>query len=101
MKKLKPVDVHIDADMDADDLGKRIVDCIANIDTNQHIINVVKVHVNDNVDFKYFNEFLKHTIVKPLKKLGADNCIFIPLKPGFIEDITIDRIEVSKDESNN
>ena len=104
MKKLlNPVDIHIDSDLDAldaDDLGKRLVDCVRSMNTDNNVINVVKIHIGDTLDFDRFNNIVKKMIAKPLRDMGANNCIFVPLKKGFIEDITIDHIEVIKDELN-
>lgn len=101
MKKLKPVNISIDAHMDADDLGSRLVKCVSQIDTSSNVVNLVKIHLGDQIPAFKLNEVLVATVIQPLKEMGANNCVFVPLRSGWIEDITIDHIEVTIDESNN
>ena len=103
MKTLNPVGIDIKAfpDIDADELGKRLVDCVSELSPDNKVVNVVKIHIGDGIRSYDMESFLKTSIVDPLRKMGADNCIFVPLKQGVIENITIDHIVVTKDESNS
>lgn len=93
-KYLKAVDIAVDACMDADDLGQRLVECVRDIDTNVNVVNLVKVRIGSGVTREMFPHILEQQIIKPLKELGATNCIFVPLVKDYIEDITVDHIEV-------
>ena len=101
MKQINLVNMQIDACMDADDLGQRLVECsrAAIVDTN--VVNLIKIHVGANMPMYALSEFLNNSLARPLKEMGITNCIYVPIKEGFINDITIDRIEVSADESNS
>ena len=101
MSKLVPVDVNIDTNMDADDLGKNLVDCLKQMSINTDVVNLVKVHLNKDVPAWEASSVIKSVLVDPLKEMGAKNCIFVLLKEGLIDDITIDYIEVRNDEANS
>ena len=93
-KYLKAVDITVDACMDADDLGQRLVECVKSMDTNVNVVNLVKIRVGSNVARDMFPRIVEEEFIKPLKELGATNCIFVPLVKDYIEDITVDHIEV-------
>ena len=100
MKKLNPVNINIEADLDADDLGQRLVDCVNTMDANHNVVNLVKVHIGDIPAYDV-SEILKKVIADPLTDMGITNFIVVPLKRGLIDDITIDYIEVRNNESDN
>ena len=100
MKRLKPVNIHIDSCMDADDYGHRLTDCIEHMSENTNVVNLVKVRVGHNLTAEQFYHILKN-VAKSLNKMGAKNCVYVPLQEGFVEDITIDYIEVIDDELDN
>ena len=100
MKYIKPVDIQIDTNMDADDLGQRIVDCVRSCSTELNFINLVKVDFGDtHVPY----DTLSHAMMEfnhMLKECGARNCVLVPIgEKLLIKNITIDHIEV-EDESN-
>ena len=102
MKKiLNPVGINIEASVDADDLGQRLVDCVKQCSSNADVVNLIKIKVGDNMRPDSINNILTHSICEPLKEMGVQNCIFVPLKTGYIEDITVDYIEVIKDDGTN
>ena len=100
MKKLKPVNIQIDDCMDADDYGHRLTECIEQMSENTNVINLVKVRVGDNIPTDKFMHILEN-VAKDIKHMGAKNCIYVPLKKGLIEDITIEYIKVVNDELDN
>lgn len=100
MKKLKPVNIHIDNCMDADDYGHRLTECIEQMSKNTNVVNLVKIRIGDNISVGKFNQVLKR-VAKDTRKIGAKNCIFVPLKKGLIEDITVEYIKVVEDELDN
>ena len=101
MKRLKPVNIQIDDCMDADDYGHRLTECIEQMSENTNVINLIKVRIGDNISsVEQFNYILKN-VARDIGEMGAKNCIYVPLKKGFIEDITIEYIEVVNDELDN
>ena len=100
MKKLKPVNIEIDDCMDADDYGHRLTECIEQMSENTNVVNLVKVRLGDNISVEQFNYILK-SVEKNIEEMGAKNCIYVPLKKGLIEDITIEYIEVVNNELDN
>ena len=97
MKKLKPVNMQIDDCMDADDYGHRLTECIEQMSENTNVVNLVKVRLGDNISVEQFSYILK-SVAKNIEEMGAKNCIYVPLKKGLIEDITIEYIEVVNNE---
>ena len=100
MKKLKPVNIHLDKCMDADDYGHRLTECIEQMSENTNVVNLVKVRVGDNITMETFSRILKN-IAEDIREMGAKNCVYVPLKKGLIEDITIEYIEVVNDKLDN
>ena len=100
MKKLKPVNIKLDDCMDADDYGHRLTECIEEMSENTNVVNLVKVRVGDNISVEQFHQILKN-VAEDIREMGAKNCVYVPLKKGLIEDITIEYIEVVDDELDN
>lgn len=100
MKKLKPVNIQLDDCMDADDYGHRLTECIEQMSENTNVVNLVKVRLGDNISCERFHRILKN-VAEDIREMGAKNCIYVPLKKGLIEDITIEYIEVVNDELDN
>ena len=100
MKKLKPVNIQLDDCMDADDYGHRLTECIEQMSENTNVVNLVKVRIGDNITAEQFMHILKN-VAKDIKDMGGKNCVYVPLKKGLIEDITIEYIEVVNDELDN
>ena len=98
MKKLNPVDIKIDASMDADDLGQRIVECFRAVSSDSDVVNLVKIHIGEKMSLQEFQKTIPSMLIKPLRRMGAKNCIFVPIRKDYIEDITIDHIEVIDNE---
>lgn len=93
MKKLKPVSIHFDNCMDADDYGHRLTECIEQMSDDTNVVNLVKVRLGDDISVEQFIHILKD-VAKDIETMGAKNTVYIPLKEGYIEDITVDHIEV-------
>lgn len=100
MKKLKPVNIQIDDCMDADDYGHRLTECIEQMSENTDVVNLVKVRIGDNISVDKFMYILEN-VARDIKRMGAKNCLYVPLKKGLIEDITIEYIKVVNDELDN
>ena len=99
MKRLEPVNLKIDTDLDADDFGQRIVDCVRNCNPDLNIVNIVKIDVGDaRIPKEDFSHFIKN-IRDMFVEVGAKNCVFIPIGNSVgVKDITIDYIKVVEDE---
>ena len=97
MKKLKPINIQIDDCMDADDYGHRLTECIEQMSDNTDVINLVKIRIGDNSTVESFHYVIKN-VAKDIRKMGAKNCVYIPLRKGLIEDVTIEYIKVVNDE---
>lgn len=100
MKRLNPVDIRIDTCMDADDYGQRLVDCVRTMSVSNDVINLVKFKLGDNIKLQDFT-YIAENVSRDFKTSGITNCIFVPIKKGFIEDVLIDHIEVIEDELDN
>lgn len=102
MKILKPINITVKSDLDADDYGQRLCQCIREMDPNQHVVNLIKVYISDKADLKAEQLY---PLMKDLHKnfsemLGDTNFMILPIIPGVVEDITVDYIEVINNESN-
>lgn len=93
MKKLVPVDITIDTCMDADDLGHRLTECVATLSTDLNVINLVKIKISSCVKACELYKMMCG-ITDTLRSMGAENCVFIPIQEGLIDDVSVDHIEV-------
>ena len=100
MKKLKPINIDLDGCIDADKYRHRLTECIEHMPENTNVVNLVKVHIGDNMSLEKFNKVLQ-SIANDLRKMRVDNCIYVPLKKGLIEDVTVDYIQVVDNELDN
>ena len=89
----------IDSNMDADDYGHRIIDCINNCNSEPGFINLVKIDVGQSrISWENLDKLIKG-IKNMFNECGATNCVFIPVgENSIIKDITIDYIKVINDE---
>ena len=92
-KRLEPTEIIIDSNMDADDFGQRITDCVRSMNTNSDVVNLVKIHIKESVKPAEI-ELICSNISKSVRSLGIDNCIVVPTGVTGIKDITIDYIKV-------
>lgn len=98
MKRLEPVNLKIDTNLDADDFGQRIVDCVRNCNPDLNVVNIIKIEVGDTriskEAFAYFIKDIRDMFIE----VGAKNCVFIPIGNSVgVKDITIDYIRVVQD----
>ena len=70
MKKLKPVNIHIDDCMDADDYEHRLTECIEHMSENTNVVNLVKVRVGDGILSENFMRIMKD-LAKNIRKMSA------------------------------
>ena len=78
----------------------RLTECIEQMSENTNVVNLVKVRLGDNISSEQFSYILKG-VADDIREMGAKNCIFVPLKKGLIEDITVEYIEVVNHELDN
>ena len=95
-KRLEPVNITIDSNIDADDLGHRIVDCVRHCHTESNVVNLIKIDVGDMKVEQLTNAI--EFISKHLKHQGVDNCIFVPITDNGIRDISIEYIKIVEEE---
>ena len=100
MKKLKPVNIQLDNCIDTLDYKQKVTECIEQMSENTNVVNLVKVRVGDNTSVEQFYRVLQ-SVAEDIRKMGVKNCVYVPLKKGLIEDITIEYIEVVDNELDN
>lgn len=98
MNDINLINLKIDTNMDADDYGKRIVDVLSNIKNLTHEINLIKIKLGENISQTQLSELLL-PLTESFRLNGVTNFVFVPLIPGLIEDITVDKVEVIHVES--
>lgn len=98
-KRLEPVNLKIDSDLDADDFGQRIVECVRNCNPDLNVVNIVKIDVGDaRLPIEQFSHFVK-SIRDMFIEVGATNCVFIPIGNRVgVKDITIDYVRIVENE---
>lgn len=95
-KKLHPVNLSIDSNMDADDYGQRIVECINNCNiSSSNILNFIKVDFGDNkIPNEHVSAYLK-SISEMIKELNIENFLLVPIGDKLgIKDIQIDYLKI-------
>jgi hypothetical protein len=97
MREIKCVQIDVDSDMDADDYGHRLTECIEQMSENTNVVNLVKVRLGDRISVEHFMRIIQN-VAKDIQEMGAKNCVYVPLKKGWIEDITVDYIGVVNDD---
>ena len=98
-KRVEVKGLNIDTNMNADDFNHHIVTCIKNCSNSVNVVNLIKVKVGESCK-AYDLEKLLTLINDAFKEQGLTNCVFVPIKKGFIEDITVDYVKVFDDETN-
>lgn len=92
MSYLKPINLIIESNMDADDYGQRIVECIKQLDPNSDVVNIVKINVQDQSWSK--TAVIMQELKNHIDKITSNNnIIYVPVGLG-INDIQIDHIKV-------
>lgn len=98
-KRLEAVNIQIDSNMDADDYGQRVVECVRKCNPDQNVVNLIKIKVGD-VTAEQIGRFIPD-LRDMIKECGVTNCVFVPIgKRVGVKDITIDYIKVVDDEPN-
>ncbi len=98
-KRMEAVNIQLDSNMDADDLGQRISDCVRKLDPDVNVVNLVKVDFGDSsIPFDNLSCYLKN-LSDMFDAVNAKNCIFVPIgKRVGVKDIRIDHVKVTTDD---
>lgn len=97
MKKIIPVNLEVESDIDCDDLGSRVVSVIDKMSLNSNVVNLVKVHIDNKTRVREFSDFCSN-LVSHFNRVGIKNVIVVPVGVCGVTDITIDYIKVVEDE---
>ena len=81
-------------------MGHRLVECVNELSNGPNVVNLIKLKIGDRVHPCDMSKIVR-PIQKDLKQMGATNCIFVPIIKGYIEDVTVEQIEVSYDGMDN
>ena len=100
-KRMEAVNIKVDSNMDADDYGHRIADCVQQLNPDLNVVNLVKVDFGDSSipmdNLTRFLENLKDMFIS----VNATNCVFVPLGKSIgVRNVTIDHLKVINDDSN-
>ena len=85
--------------IDAVDIGqketyeKAVQHAFENISPDTGCVNLIKVKVAD-IPSESLRLIIKRLSDRIYEQVGVNNCIFVPLHPRGIQDITIEKIEV-------
>ena len=95
MRRLEPVNLKLDSNMDADDYGHRISECVQQLNPDLDVVNLVKVDFGEScIPFDELAHFLGN-LRDMFESVNARNCVFVPIgEQCGIKDITIDYIKV-------
>lgn len=101
-KRMEAVNIKVDSNMDADDYGHRIAECVQQLNPDLNVVNLVKVDFGDS-------SIPRDTLARVLKNLSdmfisvnARNCVFVPIGERCgVKDITIDYVKVVTDDTNS
>lgn len=102
MKKIETVTIKIDTNMDADDYGHRIAECVSKCNPELNFINLVKVNFGTSApSMENLGRMMQH-LKDMFLTSGAENCVFVPIGECIgVKDIQIEKIQVSNDDTNS
>lgn len=98
-KRIEAVNIKVDSDMDADDYGHRIADCVQQLNPDLNVVNLIKVDFGESrIPFDKLAHFLKN-LRDMFESVSAKNCVFVPIgERCSVKDITIDYVKVITDD---
>ena len=100
-KRMEAVNIKVDSNMDADDYGQRIAECVQQLNPDLNVVNLVKVDFGDSSipmdNLARFLENLRDMVIS----VNARNCVFVPIGERCgVKDITIDYVKVETDDTD-
>ena len=101
-KRMEAVNIKVDSNMDADDYGQRVAECVRQLNPDLNVVNLVKVDLGDSSipmdNLARFLENLRNMFIS----VNARNCVFVPIGERCgVKDITIDYVKVVTDDTNS
>ena len=101
-KRMEAVNIKVESNMDADDYGQRVAECVRQLNPDLNVVNLVKVDFGDS-------SIPRDTLARFLENLSdlfisvnARNCVFVPIGERCgVKDITIDYVKVVTDDTNS
>ena len=98
MKKLniKNLTISLADNTQKEEWEKAVSRAFESISPTAEVVNLVKVRVPD-ISLDKVQYILRH-IKEDLAEQGITNCIFVPLHPQGIQDITIEKLEWADEE---
>lgn len=101
-KRMEAVNIKVDSNMDADDYGQRIAECVQQLNPDLNVVNLVKVDFGDSsIPRDTLARFLKN-LSDMFISVNARNCVFVPIgEQCGVKDITIDYVKVVTDDTNS
>ena len=92
MKHIKKLDISIDDNMDADDMGSRIASVVRCASTSSNFANLIRVKVSDKMPISNLTHILDQ-ISKAFHNVGVTNCVVVPITDGHgIIDVTVTEV---------
>ena len=67
---------------------------VETVPLENNFVNLIKVKVADNMSSDNMRQILRQLSDRIYEQVGVNNCIFVPLHPQGIQDISIEKIEV-------
>ena len=101
MKKIETVTITVETNMDADDYGHRIAECVSQCNPDVGFINLVKVDLGEaRMPMENLGRMMQN-LKEMFVECGASNCVFVPIGESVgVRNITIDHLKVVNDDSN-
>lgn len=101
-KRMEAVNIKVDSNMDADDYGQRIAECVQQLNPDLNVVNLVKVDFGDSsIPRDTLARFLKN-LSDMFISVNARNCVFVPIgEQCGVKNITIDYVKVVTDDTNS
>ena len=100
-KRIEAVNIKVDSNMDADDYGQRIAECVQQLNPDPNVVNLVKVDFREShIPFDKLAHFLGN-LRDMFESVNARNCVFVPIGKRYgVKDITIDCVKVVTDDTD-
>lgn len=101
MKRIETVTITVETNMDADDYGHRIAECVGKCNPDVGFINLVKVDLGEaRISMENLGVLMRN-LKDMFVECGASNCVFVPIGESVgVRNITIDHLKVVNDDSN-
>lgn len=101
-KRMEAVNIKVNPNIDADDYGQRIAECVHQLNPDLNIVNLVKVDFGDSRIPMHKLAYVLQNLQKMFISVNARNCVLVPIGEGCdIKDITIDYVKVVTDDTNS